>query len=536
MVIARGVAIGVIAVAYVLTAWMVDMSIRARWAYVGGFFALLAATSTVWGWSFVYYGVYVTIVIAALIPWRIARLMIVGWGVLLLIIAAVIPAWTPAYIALIAVAMGLAMGSGLESGRVGAQLARAHRRVSTLAVSAERERISRDLHDILGHSLTAISIKSELAGRLVDANPDAAKAQIAEVEEIARQALADVRSTASAIREVRVAVEVAGARSVLLAAGIEAQVPAALPTLSDQTSELFGFVVREAVTNVVRHSGATRCTISVTEDRVEIVDNGSGLGPESGGSGLRGLAARVAAAGGELRVESVPGQGTRVVAVLGRAVADQAPDGRLGARRDDRTGRARGEGRAMITVVLVDDQTLIRQALAALLQLAPDIKVVGEAADGPTAVAAGRTDQAGRGLDGRAVVDLGGVVGRHHRHRRDPRRPPRDAGDHRDHLRPARLPAAGDGGRSRRVHGQGRAGRPAARCHPPGAPGSAGRRSGAGRGQPQPGHIAADRAGDRGPQLPPPGAAPRPPSRPRSSCPRGRCATISPRRWPSSAR
>ncbi len=344
VVIARGVAIGVIAVAYVLTAWMVDMSIRARWAYVGGFFALLAATSTVWGWSFVYYGVYVTIVIAALIPWRIARLMIVGWGVLLLIIAAVIPAWTPAYIALIAVAMGLAMGSGLESGRVGAQLARAHRRVSTLAVSAERERISRDLHDILGHSLTAISIKSELAGRLIDANPDAAKAQIAEVEEIARQALADVRSTASAIREVRVAVEVAGARSVLLAAGIEAQVPAALPTLSDQTSELFGFVVREAVTNVVRHSGATRCTISVTKDRVEIVDNGSGIGPESGGSGLRGLAARVAAAGGELRVESVPGQGTRVVAALGRAVADQDSD--VGSARDVTTEPAQRVGKA----------------------------------------------------------------------------------------------------------------------------------------------------------------------------------------------
>ena len=168
VVIARSVAIGVIAVAYVLTAWMVDMSIRARWVYVGGFFALLAATSTVWGWSFVYYGVYVTIVIAALIPWRIARLMIVGWGVLLVMIAAVIPAWTPVYIALIAVAMGLAMGSGLESGRVGAQLARAQQRVSTLAVAAERERISRDLHDILGHSLTAISIKSELAGRLVD--------------------------------------------------------------------------------------------------------------------------------------------------------------------------------------------------------------------------------------------------------------------------------------------------------------------------------------------------------------------------------
>ena len=192
----------------------------------------------------------------------------------------------------------------------GPSCARAERRVSTLAVSAERERISRDLHDILGHSLTAISIKSELAGRLIDANPDAAKAQIAEVEEIARQALADVRSTASAIREVRVAVELAGARSVLLAAGIEAQVPAALPALTDETSELFGFVVREAVTNVVRHSGATRCTISVTEDRVEIVDNGSGLGSESGG--LR--PARAGRAGGRGGRGARGGLGARAAA------------------------------------------------------------------------------------------------------------------------------------------------------------------------------------------------------------------------------
>jgi two-component system, NarL family, sensor histidine kinase DesK len=112
--------------------------------------------------------------IAALIPWRQARLAIVVCGVLLVIMAPLLGQWISAYIALTAVG-GLAMGAGLEAVRVGAKLSRAEQRISTLAVVAERERISRDLHDILGHSLTAISIKSELAGRLVSSDPPGAR-------------------------------------------------------------------------------------------------------------------------------------------------------------------------------------------------------------------------------------------------------------------------------------------------------------------------------------------------------------------------
>jgi two-component system sensor histidine kinase DesK len=148
------------------------------------------------------------------------------------------------------------MGGGIEAGRISARLTRAEQRASALAVVAERERISRDLHDILGHSLTAISIKSELARRLVEADPVRAQEQMAEVVEIARQALGDVRATASAIREIRAATELASARSVLEAAGIEPHLPSAVPTLSNEVSQLFGFVIREAVTNVVRHSDA----------------------------------------------------------------------------------------------------------------------------------------------------------------------------------------------------------------------------------------------------------------------------------------
>ena len=239
-------------------------------------------------------------------------------GVLLVIMAPLSGQWISAYVALIAVAVALAMGGGLEAGRVGAKLSRAEKRVSRLAVVAERERISRDLHDILGHSLTAISIKSELAGRLVASDPPGARAQMAEVEGIARQALADVRATASGIREVRVATELASARSVLLAAGVDARVPSAVPPLPEGLNELFGYVIREAVTNVVRHSEASLCTIDVGEHQVSVADDGVGFSRDAapGGTGLRGLAVRGEAAGGRLEVDTSPGRGTRVTATV----------------------------------------------------------------------------------------------------------------------------------------------------------------------------------------------------------------------------
>ena len=224
-------------------------------AYVG----LLALFAPWWGWDFLNYGVYVSIMLATLIPWRQARIAVLLWNALVALTAILSAEITPIYIAMIGAVIGVATGAGIEAGRIGARLHRAEQRVSALALTAERERIGRDIHDILGHSLTAISIKADLAGKLLEHDPAAARAQIAEVSEIARQSLADVRATASGIREVRVTSEIASARSVLLAAGIESSVPSAIEPMPDETSQLFGYVVREAVTNVVRHSEAQRC-------------------------------------------------------------------------------------------------------------------------------------------------------------------------------------------------------------------------------------------------------------------------------------
>ncbi|HEY5787871.1 MAG TPA: histidine kinase, partial [Microlunatus sp.] len=233
-----------LAVGYLATAWLADCSLRTRWFYIGGYVGVLLVSYPTWGWALVGYGAYVAVMLATLVPWRQSRIAVVVLG---LLIAATIPFGggdTAIYISVVAAGTGLATGAGMEAGAAQGRLQRAEQRVNTLSVAAERERIGRDLHDILGHSLTAISIKAGLAARLVDLDPAAAKVQIAEIEQVSRQALADVRTTASGMREVRLATEIASARSVLRAAGIESWMPSALPPLSDSTSELLGYVVR----------------------------------------------------------------------------------------------------------------------------------------------------------------------------------------------------------------------------------------------------------------------------------------------------
>ena len=292
---------------YVAAAWTSDSGIGWRWLHIGVFGGVMVGTSALLGLQFTSFGVYFAILLATLIPWRISRVLITLWGLVLVTISVIASDWTPALIGLIGVGIGYAVGSGIEQGRMSQKLRRTELRASQLAVVAERERIARDLHDILGHSLTAVSIKSGLASRLLEVDPVAAKAQMTEVEGIARQALADVRATASGMRQVRLVTEIASARSVLESAGIESATPTAVEPMSDDAAELLGYVVREAVTNVVRHSEAGRCVITVGPDWVSVSDDGRGLGDADPhqlqyGSGLRGLRERVERAGGRLEL------------------------------------------------------------------------------------------------------------------------------------------------------------------------------------------------------------------------------------------
>jgi two-component system, NarL family, sensor histidine kinase DesK len=256
--------------------------------------------------------VYVGVMAVFLLPGR--------WGpvtVLVLVVATVaahrlVPGWHVDLNAPFQIFIGgLAMFGVVQLILRNGQLAAAREEITRLAVEEERNRFARDLHDILGHSLTVVAIKAELAGRLIRLNPDRAEAEIADVEGLARQALADVRSAVAGYREVTLAAELANARSALSAAGIDAELPLAIDEVPAAQRELFGWVVREGITNVIRHSGASRCRVRVEASEVEISDDGFGSAtsePSTNGHGLVGLRERAEAVGGTLSVRR-PSQG-----------------------------------------------------------------------------------------------------------------------------------------------------------------------------------------------------------------------------------
>jgi two-component system sensor histidine kinase DesK len=187
------------------------------------------------------------------------------------------------------------------------ELQRAREELARQAVTEERLRMARDLHDLLGHTLSLITLKSELAGRLVQKDPRAATEQIHEVERVARQALRDVREAVAGYRQRNLRGELEGARQILEAAGIECTIeyePQSLPPGIDMA---LAWVVREGVTNVIRHSRAQHCLIRITSIdeyfHAEISNDGDPRqeGPTAErGSGLSGLAERVAHEGGKL--------------------------------------------------------------------------------------------------------------------------------------------------------------------------------------------------------------------------------------------
>ena len=205
-----------------------------------------------------------------------------------------------------------------ERNRMNRQLRKANEEVEHLAKVAERERIARDLHDVLGHTLSVITLKSELAGKLIDRDPQRAGKEIREVEEISRQALAEVRDAIRGYRSKGLAAELVQAKATLETAGISVQCDAAttvqLPAMQESVLSL---AVREGVTNVVRHARATNCRLHLEQHngscRLEIADDGQGFATMEG-NGLRGMRERVEMLGGSL--ERTNQSGTTLVITL----------------------------------------------------------------------------------------------------------------------------------------------------------------------------------------------------------------------------
>ncbi|MFE2376974.1 sensor histidine kinase [Streptomyces sp. NPDC059398] len=216
---------------------------------------------------------------------------------------------------------GFAMTGVRQLIRTTVELKEARATVAQLAANEERLRMARDLHDLLGHSLSLITLKSELAGRMLPDHPGQAAGQVADIEQVSRQALTDVREAVTGYRRPTLPGELAGARTALAAAGITADVPAEVPEdfrageLDEDREAALAWALREGITNVVRHSAARHCTVTLgsrqTLDgrRVELVVRDDGRNATAGphGNGLTGLAERLAKAGGTLDTQAGPG-------------------------------------------------------------------------------------------------------------------------------------------------------------------------------------------------------------------------------------
>jgi two-component system sensor histidine kinase DesK len=188
--------------------------------------------------------------------------------------------------------------------RVVRELDQARGTAARLAVAEERLRFSRDLHDVFGRVLATVAVKSELAAELASRRPDEAAEAMFEVRRLAQDSLTEVRAVAAGYRHADLGHELRGARGLLDSAGITCSVLGEELTLPEHVRTAFGWVVREAVTNVIRHSAATQCTISVSRaaawSRLEVINNGVTAESVDGGSGLTGLAERLAPLGGRL--------------------------------------------------------------------------------------------------------------------------------------------------------------------------------------------------------------------------------------------
>ncbi|WOT34504.1 sensor histidine kinase [Streptomyces coeruleorubidus] len=299
-----------------------------RNAVVLGSLGVLAAQSTLLaltlGREWLVLFVYVSIASGAALPLRMARWTIPAACALLTAVALATHGGNSFLAGLLIPALlgGFAMTGVRELVRTTIALREARATVAQLAANEERLRLARDLHDLLGHSLSLITLKSELAGRMLPDHPDKAARQVADIERVSRQALVDVREAVTGYRRPRLSAELAGAGVALTAAGVTAGLPAEpdLTGVPEESETALAWALREAVTNVVRHSGAARCTVELLHRQtldgpvleLAVEDDGSGAG-DGYGNGLTGLDERLTQAGGTLEAGPVR-QGFRLVA------------------------------------------------------------------------------------------------------------------------------------------------------------------------------------------------------------------------------
>lgn len=214
------------------------------------------------------------------------------------------------------VVIGLSNLAYFQEQQANLLLHQANEEIASLTQEAERQRIARDLHDVLGHTLTVIAVKLNVARRLLELDPVRAREEIVDAEEAARRALAEVRETVTGYRSEGFAAEIARARVALLAAEVNFTIALAPSPMSPAQAEVLCFALRESVTNIIRHAKATGCHLELSREgnclRFAITDNGIG-GDIQVGNGLTGMRKRAAGLGGSLTLSGSGGAGLQLV-------------------------------------------------------------------------------------------------------------------------------------------------------------------------------------------------------------------------------
>ncbi|WP_089099788.1 sensor histidine kinase [Streptomyces hyaluromycini] len=297
---------GIVTAAIVVEA---TLAVTLAFTLGGSWFGLFVYVSVMCGVTFPLRAAYWTI------PLTTAAMMLAGWYV-----HDMDEAWG---LFLVVLLVGFSMTGVRQLVATTIELRKARATVAQLAANEERLRLARDLHDLLGHSLSLITLKSELAGRMLPDHPDKAAQQVSDIEQVSRQALVDVREAVTGYRRPRLAAELAGAQVALTAAAVTADVPADpdLAGVPDDGEAALAWALREAITNVVRHSGASVCTVELLRRQtldgpvleLAVEDNGSGGAGKGPGNGLTGLTERLEKAGGTLEAGRAK-RGFRLVA------------------------------------------------------------------------------------------------------------------------------------------------------------------------------------------------------------------------------
>ena len=201
------------------------------------------------------------------------------------------------------------------------ELREARETIARLAVAEERSRFARDLHDLLGHSLSLITLKGELAAQLVETRPAQARRELDELVAVARESLREVREAIGGYRRPTLASELAAARTALDSAGIELVVDEHVGALTGPVEAVLAWTIREGVTNVARHSGARRCRLRLAREEgllsAEVLDDGPAGGPlPAPGNGLQGVRERAEALGGRVEMQRPRGGGFRLLVTV----------------------------------------------------------------------------------------------------------------------------------------------------------------------------------------------------------------------------